>query len=100
MPLNVYIDLVSPFVSVAPDPNGSIWNIYPTPSEGFPTAQTRFVFGVVDGVNYLGTKLVYGTRVMFDSNEAVLVTVGEQPYWILNENSGTIFQEKPIPPDL
>lgn len=100
MGLNVYGGLVYPMVSVAPDPRGSLWNIYPVPTLAYPDAPSRFVFGVVDGVNYLGTKLVYGQRIMFDSNDAVLVTQANNLYYLLDENKGTAFIENPaeIPP--
>lgn len=96
MGLSVYGGLVSPWVSVIPDPNGSLWNIYPVPTNGFPDAVTRFKFGVVDGINYLGSKLAVGQRVFFDSNQAVLVTQAEVQYYLMNENNGTIFQENPV----
>lgn len=95
MGLSVYGGLVSPFVSVVPDPNGSLWNIYPAPSIGYPDAPTRFLFGVVDGVNYLGTKLAIGQRVFFDSNQAVLVTQADQYYWLMDENNAASFIENP-----
>jgi len=93
MGLEVYGGLTYPLVSVVPDPRGSLWNIYPMPTIGFPTAPTRFLFGVVDGVNYLGTTLVYGQRIMFDSDQAVLVTQGNALYYIMDETKGTIFKE-------
>lgn len=98
MGLEVYGGLTYPMVSVSPDPNGSVWNIKPCPSIGFPNAPERFVFGVVDGVNYLGTKLAVGQRIMFDSNQAVLVTQGDAYYWLLDENTGTMFKENPPDP--
>lgn len=98
MGLNVYGGLTSPWASVIPDPNGSNWNIYPVPTAGYPDAPTRFMFGVVDGVNYLGTKLAVGQRVFFDTYQAVLVTQGGTEYYLMDENSGTIFQETPLPP--
>lgn len=93
MGLTVYGGLTFPFVSVLFDPNGSAWNIYPVPTTGFPDAPTRFLFGTVDGVNYLGTKLAIGQRVMFDSNKAVLVTQANELYYLLDETDGTIFKE-------
>ena len=93
MGLEVYGGLVSPFVSVIPDPNGSNWNIYPVPTIGYPDAPTRFLFGMVDGVNYLNTTLVYGQRVMFDSNQAVLVTQGNALYYLMDEKAGLAFKE-------
>lgn len=97
MGLNVYGSLTFPFVSVIPDSAGSAWNIYPVPTTGFPDAPTRFMFGTVDGLNYLGTKLTIGQRVMFDSNKAVLVTQADQLYYIMDETEGTIFKENSLP---
>lgn len=98
MGLEVYGGLTYPFVSVIPDPNGSLWNIYPIPTTAYPDAPKRFMFGVVDGVNYLGTKLSVGQRVMFDSNDAILVTQANVLYYLLDENTGTLFQEKEAEP--
>lgn len=97
MGLNVYGGLVYPMVSVVADPLGSLWNIYPAPNLAYPDAPTRFMFGVVDGVNYLGTRLVYGQRVMFDSAQAILVTQAEVAYYIMDENSAVSFIENPLP---
>lgn len=95
MGLEVYGGLVSPFISVVPDPNGSVWNIYPVPTAGFPDAPSRFLFGMVDGVNYLNTTVVYGQRIMFDSNQAVLVTQGNALYYLMDEKVGVAFKENP-----
>lgn len=95
MGLGVYGNLTFPFVSIVPDYNGSVWNIYPAPTPGFPTAQDRFLFGVVDGINYLGTKCVVGQRVMFDSDKAVLVTQADVRYYVTDENY-VMFQENPL----
>ena len=99
MGLEVYGGLVFPFVSITPDENGSLWNLYPAPTPAYPDAPTRFMFGVVDGINYLGTKLAVGDRVLFDSNDAVLVTQANVQYYLLDETkSGSLFKENPEPP--
>lgn len=99
MGLTVYGRLAYPMISVAQDPNGSAWNIYPVPTAGFPDAPSRFLFGVVDGINYLGTKVSVGQRIMFDSNQAVCVTQAEVTYYIMDENLATAFIENdPTPP--
>ena len=96
MGLNVYGGLVFPFVSVVPDPNGSLFNIYPVPTPAYPDAPTRFMFGVVDGINYLGTKLAVGQRVFFDSNQAVLVTQANVLYYLMDEGNAAAFIENPL----
>lgn len=54
----------------------------------------RFLFGTVDGINYLGTTLAVGQRIMFDSNQAVLVTQGNALYYLMDETkTSTIFKE-------
>lgn len=98
MGLTVYGGLVSPWVSVVPDPNGSAWNIYPAPTPYYPDATTRFMFGVVDGVNYLGTKVAVGQRVFFDRAQAVLVTQANVEYYLMDENNAGLFQEEAPPP--
>lgn len=94
MGLSVYGGLTFPFVSISPDENGSAWNICPVPTTGFPDAPERFLFGTVDGINYLGTTLAVGQRIMFDSNQAVLVTQGNALYYLMDETkTSTIFKE-------
>jgi hypothetical protein len=98
MGLEVYGGLTYPFVSVIPDENGSLWNIYPFPTPAYPDAPTTIKFGTVDGINYLGTKLSVGQRVMFNSNDAILVTQADVYYYLLDENKGAAFIEKPEDP--
>lgn len=99
MGLEVYGGLVYPLVSVIPDEAGSGWNIYPVPTPAYPDAPSTILFGTVDGVNYLGTKLSVGQKVMFNSNDAILVTQANVLYYLLDENKGTGFLENtPIPP--
>lgn len=86
MGLGVYGNLLSPFVSIIPDPNGSAWNIYPAPTPTYPDAPNTIKFGVVNGINYLGTRVSIGQRVMFDSNQAILVTQADVQYYITDEN--------------
>lgn len=95
MGLEVYGGLVYPLVSVIPDELGSNWNIYPVPTPAYPDAPTTIKFGTVDGVNYLGTKLSVGQKVMFNSNDAILVTQANVLYYLLDENKGTGFLENP-----
>lgn len=94
MALTVYGGLLSPFVSITPDENGSLWNIYPAPTQKYPNAPSEFLFGVVDGINYLGTRVSVGQRVMFNSGDAMLVTQAEVKYYIVDENTLS-FQENP-----
>lgn len=98
MGLNVYGGLVHPWISVIPDPDGSDWNIYPVPTPEYPNAPSQFMFGVVDGVNYLSSKVVVGQRVFFNTNQAVLVTQAEVLYYIVDEGNAASFQEIPLPP--
>lgn len=88
MGLGVYGGLLSPFVSIIPDPNGSAWNIYPAPNPPmYPNPMETIKFGVVNGINYLGTRVNVGQRVMFDSSQAILVTQAEIYYYIVDENN-------------
>jgi len=57
------------------------------PGMGIPDASTRFLFGLVDGVSYFGTKVVVGQQVMFDANQAILVTQGGVTNFIANESA-------------
>lgn len=95
MGLNVYGGLVHPWISVIPDPDGSDWNIYPVPTKEYPDATTQFMFGVVDGINYLSSRVTVGQRVFFNTNQAVLVTQAEVLYYIVDEGNAASFQEYP-----
>ena len=52
----------------------------------FPDANNRFLFGVVNGINYLSTNVTVGQNVMFDAGKAILVTQGGVEAYLADEN--------------
>lgn len=100
MALPVYSNLMYPFISVkSTSVYGDEWvsingvNVKSTPP-WFPDAPSRFLFGMVDGINYLSTKVVVGQQIMFDAGQAVLVTQGGVDNYIADERL-VILQEIP-----
>lgn len=103
MALSVYGYLVSPFISVQVEINptsdsNSYWGIQPLNDPPFKMdTSARYLFGTVEGINYLCTKVSLGQSVMIDRGEAILVTQGGYNYYITTEDS-VLFTEEPPPP--
>lgn len=103
MALDVYGSLFYPFISVQAEINptsdsNSYWGIQPLNDPPFRMdTSTRYIFGQVNGINYLCTRVSVGQNVMIDRGEAILVTQGGYNYYITTENS-VLFTEEPPPP--
>lgn len=99
MSLPVYSNLMYPFIavkstSVYGDEWVSINGINVKSTQLYPDAPNRFLFGMVNGINYLSTKVVVGQQIMFDAGQAVLVTQGGGDNYIADERL-VILQEIP-----
>lgn len=100
MALPVYNNLLYPFISIrSSSVYGDQWisingiNVENTPF--MPNATGRYLFGVVNGVNYLSTKVTVNQEVMFDAGSAILVTQGGVQNYLADE-SLVILTENPL----
>ncbi len=106
MALNVYSNLCYPTIAVYVDLNrgsasNSMWGIEFQNDPPFNIdASTRYVFGTVVGLNYLGTNVSINQQVLVDRGKAVLVTQGGINYYLVDQNQGIVITEAPevIPP--
>lgn len=106
MALPVYSNLLYPTIAVYVDLNrgtasGSIFGIEFKNDPPFNVDNsTRYVFGTVVGLNYLGTNVSLNQQVLVDRGKAVLVTQGGINYYLADQNQGIIITENPevIPP--
>jgi len=101
MALPVYSSLFYPTISVYVDLNAntsnSLWGIeFMNGQPPFENRNSeRFTFGVVTGINYLGTRVSVGQRVAVDKSQAVLVTQGGINYYLTDENTVLITENIP-----
>lgn len=100
MALPVYSNLLYPTISIrSASIYGDVWpsinGVVVKTTPWFPDAPNRFLFGVVNGVNYLSTRVSIGQQVMFDAGTAILVTQGGAEAYLADERL-VILQE--IPP--
>lgn len=101
MALPVYSSLLYPTIAIK---SGSVYgdqwisingiNVINTPF--MPDASNRYLFGVVNGVNYLSTKVSVGQSVMFDAGKAVLVTQGGVQTFLADENLVILTENPPV----
>lgn len=104
MSLPVYTNLVYPTVAVYVDLNrgtasGSIWGMEFRNDPPFNMDNsTRYVFGTVVGINYLGTNVAVNQQVLVDRGKAVLVTQGGINYYLVDQNQGIVITENPVVP--
>jgi hypothetical protein len=103
MALPVYSNLLYPMISVYVDldnnpSTNSLWGIqFMDGLAPFANKNSeRFTFGVVTGINYLGTRVTVGQRVAVDKSQAVLVTQGGINYYLTDENTVLITENIPI----
>lgn len=87
MSLTVYGQLAYPTISVRRNYNGSINNI-------IPQYMDRYLWGYVDGINYLGNMTI-GQNIMFDSNGAILVTQAAVEYYLVDETTIPFIENTP-----
>lgn len=93
MALPVYSNLLYPTISVYVDlgrntQTNSIWGIEVKNDNPFnPDSSNRYVFGMVTGINYLGTRVSVGQSVLVDRGHAVLVTQGGIDYYLTDERT-------------
>lgn len=101
MALPVYANLCYPTIAVYVDlnrgsTNNSMWGIEFMNDPPFNNdASTRYVFGTVVGLNYLGTNVSMNQQVLVDRGKAVLVTQGGINYYLADQNQAIIITEKP-----
>lgn len=104
MALAVYSNLLYPTIAVYVDLNvnpssNSLWGIqFMDGLAPFDNKNSeRFTFGVVTGINYLGTRVSVGQRVAVDKQSAVLVTQGGINYYLADENTVLITEISALP---
>lgn len=101
MSLNVYSNLCYPTIAVYVDMNrgsasGSVWGIeFQNDPPYNNDASTKYVFGTVVGLNYLGTNVSLNQQVLVDRGQAVLVTQGGISYYLVDQNQGIVITENP-----
>lgn len=101
MALPVYSNLLYPLISIrSASIYGDSWpsingiNVIDTP--WIPDASQRYLFGVVNGINYLSTKVTVNQNVMFDASKAILVTQGGVQNYLADEDLVLLIENPPV----
>lgn len=90
MALNIYATLLPYYISITPAE--SSWGIAVSAKPGFEN-QPRYLFGEINQVNDSIYSVSVGNHVFFDANQAVLVTEGNDLYYLTQLDS-LIFKER------